>query len=396
VHPRGFAAVAVSVKRLLTIGHSYVVALNRRLAHELALQGAGDWEVTAAAPSSFAGDLRRITLEPIEAEACRVVPLTVHLDRHPHVMFYGRGLRRILDEPWDLIHCWEEPYVTAGAQIARLSPRGARFVFASFQNLRKNYPLPLSWMERRVVGRADGWIAFGRTVLETHATRDGYRTLRSAVISPGVDTIRFRPDPDTRARVRVRLGWDEEVPVAGFAGRFVTAKGTDVLASTLEALTPPWRALFVGGGPELPALEAFAAAHPGQVRIVTDAAHNEMPAYLNAMDVLCAPSQTTSAWREQFGRMLIEAMASGVPILASVSGEIPHVVGDAGVLLPEGDVNAWRTALGALLKDRGRRHALAALGLDRARTRYAWPVVARQHLQFFDEIMQMKNVEGRM
>jgi glycosyltransferase involved in cell wall biosynthesis len=370
-----------------------VVALNRRLAHEMALQGAGRWEVTAAAPAVFSGDLRRITLEAIDAEACRVVPLPVHLDRHPHLMFYGSGLRTLLDQPWDVIHCWEEPYVAAGAQIARLSPRAARFVFATFQNLRKRYPLPSRWMERRVVRRADGWIAFGRTVLETHAARDGYAALPSRVIPSGVDTVRFRPDAEARARIRARLGWDDALPIAGFAGRFVESKGTTVLTSALTAATTPWRALFVGGGAELAALDGFAAAHPHQVRIVTNAPHDEMPGYLNAMDFLCAPSQTTSTWREQFGRMLIEAMACGVPIVASLSGEIPHVVEDAGVLVPERDASAWRTAIDAMLTDGPRRRALAAIGLERARTRYAWPVVARQHLQFFDEIVGMKNVE---
>ena len=63
---------------------------------------------------------------------------------------------------------------------------------------------------------------------------------------------------------------------------------------------------------------------------MTGVAHDDVPEYLNAMDLLCAPSQTTARWREQFGRMLIEAMACGVPVVASRSGEIPYVVGDAG------------------------------------------------------------------
>ena len=57
------------LKRLLTIGHSYVVAQNRRLAHEMALEGAGEWDVTVAAPSRLRGDLRDIELEPFPAEA---------------------------------------------------------------------------------------------------------------------------------------------------------------------------------------------------------------------------------------------------------------------------------------------------------------------------------------
>ena len=150
------------MKRLLTIGHSYVIALNRRLADEMARQGGDRWEVTAAAPSTFAADLGRVSLERRDGEACRVVGLPVRADRFPHLMHYG-ALRPLLAEPWDVIHCWEEPYVASGGQIARLAPKGARFVFATFQNLVKRYPPPFNWIERSVVSRADG-TAFGHTV----------------------------------------------------------------------------------------------------------------------------------------------------------------------------------------------------------------------------------------
>jgi glycosyltransferase involved in cell wall biosynthesis len=375
------------MKRLLTIGHSYVVGLNRRLADEMARQGGDRWTVTVGAPSSYAGDLGRIALAPIENEACRLVPLPVYLDRSPHLMFYG-GLRRLMSEPWDVVHCWEEPYVMAGAQIARRAPRDAALVFSSFQNLAKVYPPPFSWMEQQVLERADGWIAFGRTVLDAQIERKGYATLPSRTIPPGVDTIAFTPHAEARARIRADRGWDESVPVIGFAGRFVPEKGLAVLMAALEKLTVPWRALFVGGGPELASLQAFSAAHPGRVSIASGVTHQEMPAYLNAMDVLCAPSQTTARWREQFGRMLIEAMACGVPVLASHSGEIPHVLGEAGILLPEGDVAGWAATLARVTGDAGLHRDLADRGLRRARTEFAWAVVARRHLAFFDELTE--------
>jgi glycosyltransferase involved in cell wall biosynthesis len=373
------------MKRLLTIGHSYVVSLNRRLAHEMARQGEGRWSVTAAAPAAYHGDLRPIALEAVPGEACEVRSVTAHLTQFPHLMFYG-GLRSLLGEPWDVIHCWEEPYVAAGAQIAGLAAPGAQLVFATFQNLPKRYPPPFNWMERRVVRRADGWIAFGRTVHETQLARPGYSKMPSRVIPPGVDTERFAPDASARTRVRSERGWNDDVPVVGFVGRFVAAKGLAVLSAALTRLAEPWRALFVGGGDERAALDALAAAHPGRVSIVTNATHDEVPSYLNAMDVLCAPSQTTSGWREQFGRMLIEAMACGVPVLASRSGEIPHVVADAGVLLPEDDAEAWAAALRRVIGDAGVRRDLADRGLRRARLEFAWPVVARRHLEFFDEL----------
>ena len=372
------------MKRLLTIGHSYVVGVNRRLAHEMARQGGDDWSVTAAAPSAYPGDLRPIALEPVADEACRLVPLTAHLGRSPHLMFYG-GLRRLMAEGGDVVHCWEEPYVAAGAQIARLAPRGASLVFATFQNLPKTYPPPFNWMERQVLGRADGWIAFGNTVHETQMGRSGYAQVPSRIIPPGVDTQLFTPSADARQRIRAERGWDDGVAVIGFAGRFVPEKGLAVLIDALKRLTRPWRALFVGGGPDVPLLEALSAAYPGRVSIAKGIAHEEMPAYFNAMDILCAPSQTTARWREQFGRMLIEAMACGVPIAASRSGEIPHVVHDAAILLPEQNAAEWTAALDRLIGDPGLRREMADRGLRRARTEFAWGVVARRHLAFFEE-----------
>ena len=144
--------------------------------------------------------------------------------------------------------------------------------------------------------------------------------------------------------------------------------------------------VFVGGGPMADDLTAFANAHPGRVRVLTGVGHDDVPEHLNAMDLMCAPSQTTTRWREQFGRMLIEAMACGVPIVASRSGEIPHVVGDAGLIVDEADVPSWSSPSSAA-GGRGTAPRPAARGLARAHEKYAWPVVARAHLAFFEELL---------
>jgi phosphatidylinositol alpha-1,6-mannosyltransferase len=372
-------------RRLLTIGHSYVVAMNRRLANEMAVQAGNAWAVTAIAPSRYRGDLGRIAVQPIPGEASRLEALDVHLDRIPHLMWYA-GLARVLDASWDVVHCWEEPYILAGAQVARHTPRDARLVVASFQNLAKPYPWPFSAFERATMRRADGWIAFGQTVHETLAARPPYADKPSRVIPPGVDVIRFRPDDAARRRIVERLGWASTDRVVGFLGRFVPEKGISLLLDALRGAATPWRALFVGGGPMLETLQQFAAEHPGRVHVETGVAHDDVPMWLNAMTVLCAPSQTTAGWREQFGRMLIEAMACGVPVLASDSGEMPSVVGDAGIVIGERDVTAWAAAIDRLLENDGLRRAHTASGLERAHARFAWPVVARAHLAFFDTL----------
>jgi glycosyltransferase involved in cell wall biosynthesis len=372
--------------RLLTIGHSYVIAANRRLAHEMAIQGRGRWEVTAAAPARLPADLRKVTLEAIQDEACAVRPLSVSLGSVPHLRFYRR-LRGVLEGPWDVVHVWEEPYVASGAQIAMLAPQRARVVPATFQNIVKRYPPPFNFFEREVLRRAAGWIAFGETVHEAQRGKPMYAARPSRIISPGVDVSRFKPDGDARRAILTKLGWDDNTPVVGFLGRFVPEKGLATLMRALEGLTRPWRALFVGGGRMAAELAAFAAAHPGRVRVMTGVVHDDVPAHLNAMTVLCAPSETTSRWREQFGRMLIEAMACGVPVLASTSGEIPHVVAGSGALLPEKQPDEWTRALDMLLSDADRRRELSERGLARAHEKFAWPVVARAHLAFFEELL---------
>ena len=237
------------------------------------------------------------------------------------------------------------------------------------------------------MARADGWIAFGQTVSDALITRDGYDSRPSRVIPPGVDLERFRPDRDAGRAVRARIGWTDAALVVGFLGRFVPEKGIDTLLNALRTSRANWRALFVGGGPMQPAIEALAREHQGRVLVANGVTHDEVPQWLNSMTILCAPSVTTTSWREQFGRMLIEAMACGVPVLASSSGEMPHVVGDAGIVLPEADDGAWADAIDQLLEDGVRRAELTARALERVRAHYAWPVVARAHLEFFEDLL---------
>ncbi len=372
-------------RRLLTIAHSYVIGMNRRLAHELAVQSRGAWEVTAIAPARYKADLGRISVQPVDGEANRVVPLAVRFDRVPHVMWYS-GLGGVMQAKWDVVHCWEEPYILAGAQIARAAPRDSRLVIASFQNISKRYPWPFSAFERAAMARADGWIAFGRTVHDTLASRASYAAKPSRIIPPGVDVAWFKPDEASRRQTRERLGWTASDRVVGFLGRFVAEKGIALLLGALERSTSAWRALFVGGGPLEVTLREFAARHSGRVHIVTDAPHADVPAWLNAMTLLCAPSQTTAGWREQFGRMLTEAMACGVPVIASDSGEIPWVVGDAGLVLGESDAAAWTAGIDRLLGNDALLRDYAARGIERANARFAWPVVARAHLDFFEAL----------
>lgn len=373
--------------RLLTISSSYIVALNRRLPQELA-RLSSRWQVTAAAPKFTYADLRTITLEPHPDAIYDLRPVSTYLSRRRHITLYGRELKTLCREGWDFVHAWEEPFILSGGQIARAVPRATPLVFASFQNLPKRYPPPFNWIERFALNRARGWIAFGQTIHENLRDRPGYQGKPSRTIPIGVDTEAFRPDAAMRTEVARRLEWPADgPPVVGMVGRFIPEKGFALLQNVLENLGVPWRALFVGGGPMEAELRDWARRFPERVRVITGVPHNDVPLYMNGIDVLAAPSQTTAKWREQLGRMILEAFASGVPVIGSDSGEIPHVIGSAGQVCGESDTAAWRTALGDLLANPHKRRALGAAGRQRALDVYAWPVVARQHLDFFEQLL---------
>ncbi len=380
-----------TTKKLLSIGHSYVVALNRRLVNEIARIGKDEWEITAVAPAFMHGDLRSLTFKADSHDICQLEAVPVNLSKRIHFMTYGWRLKKILQQDWDLVHCWEEPYVLAGGQIAWWTPEKTKLVYSTFQNYSKQYLPPFNWLESYNMRRATGWIGFGQMVVEALNNRPGY-SLPMRLIPPGVDVNHFYPNRKAGLETRRSLDWEEKgPPVIGYLGRFIPDKGLNLLMQVLDKLEAPWRAMFVGTGPMESLLRAWGERYPGRVRICTNVQHNDVPQYLNAMDILCAPSQTMPNWREQFGRMLVEAFACGVPVIGSDSGEIPYVIQDAGIVVGEKDELGWVREISELLESPSLRQELAAKGLERARSVYAWPIVARQHLEFFTEILDRQN-----
>ena len=369
-----------------------MIGANRALAHAVQQAGGGRWEVKVVAPRYFHGkeDIRPAAFAPRVGESCEVIPIRAYLTRFVHVFSYGlSSLRQVMNAPWDVVHAWEEPYILAGAELAASIPRSARFVFRTAQSLDKWYPPPFCLFERFTLRRAAGWICSGELVAENLRKRARYAARPMARIPLGVDTTVFRPDPAMRAEARRKLDWAERgPPVVGYLGRFVLEKGLRVLTAALDDLRTPWRALFLGGGRMEGELRAWAGRYSdGRVQILTKVPHDRVAPFVSAMDVLAAPSQTTPRWKEQFGRMLIEGMACGVPVVGSDSGEIPYVIGDAGEIVHEADVKRWTETLGALLENSGRRVELGEDGRERAETQFSWPVVGRKHLEFFEIIL---------
>jgi glycosyltransferase involved in cell wall biosynthesis len=308
-----------------------------------------------------------------------VVPART-IGRHPNLFLYDpRPLWRLLGSTrWDVIDLQEEPFGLAVAEVLllrRLRSLHTPFVIYSAQNIDKRYPPPFRWLERWTLRRAAGAYpcnAEAGVILRRKGLRGAL-----TVLPLGVDVERFAPveHPPPSRRLRV-----------GFVGRLIPHKGVDVL---IEAVAGDDRltAEIFGAGPEADRLVALADRR-GLAHRVTFHGHvdeKDIPGVYREIDVLAVPSVPMPGWVEQFGRVVVESQASGIPVVASASGALPDVVGEDGLLVPPGDPTALRTALGRLLDEPGLWSRLRSAGSDAAR-RCSWESVARSQLALYETV----------
>ena len=197
---------------------------------------------------------------------------------------------------------------------------------------------------------------------------------RVHVIPSGVDLRRFAgPLPDPAP--------DLPRPRVLFVGRLAAQKGVATLLEAVPLLRRRAAVVLVGDGPLRPALERQAGRlGPGRVRFQGFVAHAEVPAWLAAADVLVLPSVY-----EELGSVLLEAMAAGLPVVASAVGGIPDALGPAGRLVSPGDPAALAAAVDQVLEDPALAAELAAAARRRAAA-FSWDVLAGQVLGVYRQV----------
>jgi len=149
----------------------------------------------------------------------------------------------------------------------------------------------------------------------------------------------------------------------GYAGRLVASKGLTDLLAAVRKLSAPVELLMIGDGELRGQLEGEPI--PGsKLRVLDSLSHAQMADGYAQLDVLVLPSRTTRTWKEQFGRVIVEALSCGVPVIGSDSGEIPWLIEltGGGVVFPEGDSDALAAALNRLRDAPELRASLASSG----------------------------------
>ncbi|MBV9848931.1 MAG: glycosyltransferase [Armatimonadetes bacterium] len=290
-----------------------------------------------------------------------------------------------------IIDIWEEPYGLVSAQTCWLRNRilpQTKILSETEQNINKNLPLPFERCRAYTLRNAD--FAVGRNAEAVAVLRSKGFTGPAAVVPNAVDADLFRPME--RAACRAELGYQPTDFVAGYVGRLVESKGLMEAVDALPHCPGNVRLLFVGAGDFKTDLEERARdlGVSERVRFLPARPLTDLPKVMNALDTLLLVSRTTPSWKEQFGRVVIEANACGTPVIGSRSGAIPEVVGNAGLIVPEKDPVALAAAIRDLADNPHRRNELGAIGRAQVEAKFTWARVADQMHDIYSQILDSK------
>ncbi len=365
--------------RVVMVSKALVVGAYQRKAEELARLGVG---LTVLIPPAWGDRRGRQAAERLHTAGydLRVIPLRLNGNFHLH--YYPTLARELAALRPDVLHMDEEPYNLATWLALRAAGRqGARATFFTWQNLYRRYPPPFAAMEHANYADAPIVIAGNQDAAEV-LRRKGYGGDVAVIPQFGVDPQVYAPSGD------VPPSSHDDLRI-GYAGGLVSEKGVDLLLQACARLVPRPRVLLAGDGEERVSLERLAQelGIAERVTFLGRQASSDMAAFYRSLDVLVLPSRTLPNWKEQFGRVLIEAMACEIPVVGSDSGEIPHVVGDGGLIFAEGDVQALCGCLQRLGENVGERKRLGEQGRQRVLAHYTMRHIAEQTMAVYTALL---------
>jgi glycosyltransferase involved in cell wall biosynthesis/GT2 family glycosyltransferase len=354
--------------RVLRIHHSSVLAAWRGRDRALRQR---DVDVTLVSARRWNEGGRDV---PIEDGDDFVAPIR-SFGSHPYTFLYDPiGLWRVLrSRPFDVIDVHEEPASLAATEIqvlAWLAGARAPFCLYSAQNIEKRYPPPFRWLEKVALRRARGVHTCNDEAIAI-LRRKGFRGL-AVNLGLGVDLDAFRPPEEGRQPGRH----------VGYVGRLERYKGVEDLLDAVGRLED-CRLTLVGEGPLEDELRRRVADRPElQVTFLGFVGQEDLPALYSTFDVLAVPSRATPTWIEQFGRVAVEAMACGVPVVATRTGALPEVVGAGGVLVDPGDPGNLAAGLRSVLDDSELASMLRRAAVEHA-SQYSWDAIATQQRELY-------------
>jgi len=371
--------------RILLISHTYVTKENQKKLHALAAMP--NVELAVVTPPLWRELILKETVAHIPADArFTLTPIRATLPSQEQFYFYyslDLGMRHF--KP-DILYVEQGAgsFVYSQSLIYRnLYAPKAKAVFFTWWNLPYRASLPLRLVERFNLSQSRGAVAGNQDaadILREH----GYAAPLIVLPQLGIDPVEFQRKDESDLRKSLGL----ERFTIGYVGRLVEEKGLRVLLQALKNVSFDFQLLLVGRGPLEDELRSYANERGWgeRLKIVSGVGHTDVARYMNCMDVFVVHSLTMPFWKEQFGHVIIEAMACETAVIGSDSAEVPNVIGNAGIVTPEKNVEALREALARLAASPDRRRQLGQAGRTRVLSKYTHEEIARQLVEFFQTL----------
>lgn len=354
--------------RVLMVSKALVVGVYQRKLEEIARHH--DIHLLLVVPPVWRESSRPLPYEPLYTAGYYTRLLPMRMNGHFHLHTY-RGLTAVVQEfQPDIIHLDEEPGDFVALQTV-LSMGNARLLFFTWQNLLRPLPPPFRFIQL---------LTFRKAALALCGNKDAVNVLRAKGYHGRIVILpQFGFDPDIYAFRTVEPPTNPSI-IVGASGRLVPEKGFAVLLRAIQQLPNSVHLEVVGEGPEYGNLARLAVSLGiiDRVRFWGQQPSNAMPSFFHRWHIFVAPSLTHPRWKEQFNRSVAEAMSCGIPVIVSDSGEMKNVVGEAGIVVPEGDVTALSDAIDQLISAKARREMASQLGRARLLQHYSQQAIATQ------------------
>lgn len=364
--------------KIVMLSKACIVGTYQRKLEEIA--ALPDVALTVLVPPFWKDERGVMALEVAHTAGYELEVIPLRFNGNFHISYYPSLKKRLKALQPELVHIDEEPYNYATYHALRAARAvGAKTLFFSWQNLTRNYPPPFAQLERYVLKHSDHAICGNQDSVKVWQEK-GYTGPTTVIPQFGVDPALYPfnwPEPKANA-----------FKIA-FIGRLVAEKGVWLLLEALQQL-PDYVSLdYVGSGPldvQLKEKVAALGLHD-RVNFIPWMPSAELPAYMHVPDVMVLPSISRANWVEQFGRVLVEAMACGLPVICSDCGEMPNVVGDAGLVFPENNVVALVAHLQTLIDRPGDRLGLATKGRQRVHDQFTQKAVAQKTVAVYQSVL---------
>jgi len=376
--------------RVLFAWHAAVEPEYRKLFHELAKLGI---DLRALLPAAWTegGRLQRPNQEGWHDYHTLIQPVLFRnrIKRffYPNFLALVRAIKQF--QP-DIVHIFEEPYSLVCVQLVGLTRKfhsRAKIIIQSFENLPPAHSPLFNIIENFILQRANALISVPHEGEALWRAR-GFRGALYQVPVGVEDTLFKKVDAASMGLLPTKL--DSSICLA-YVGRLVPQKGVSLVLQALYYLLKEnmnVELFIVGSGPDKDTLklQANQLRLSDRVTFIDSLQSHYLPLLYSNIDILVLPSLTTNKWKEQFGRVLIEAMACEVAVVGSSSGEIPHIIGDAGIIFPEGELTALVEVLKELVLNPDLREKLGKAGRERVLEKFTWKCVSNQLCEIYKEV----------